>query len=215
MDKLTMRWLGHACFALTSDDYHLVLDPYGDGTVPGLPDLQVAANEVLCSHGHRDHCGMDRVMMLLNLRHSPFTVTALPSWHDPEQGALRGENTIHLITCGDLRVAHLGDLGHIPDEDTCAALTGLDALMIPVGGHYTIGPEEARTLVQRLQPRVVLPMHYRGDDFGYEEIGRGEDFWRDADSLCFCAGDTLELTKDTPAGVVVLRPGSKLMAEEA
>jgi hypothetical protein len=123
MDKLTMRWLGHACFALTSDDYHLVLDPYGDGTVPGLPDLQVAANEVLCSHGHRDHCGMDRVMMLLNLRHSPFTVTALPSWHDPEQGALRGENTIHLITCGDLRVAHLGDLGHIPEEETCAALS--------------------------------------------------------------------------------------------
>ena len=71
MNNLSIRWLGHACFSLTCDDYHLVLDPYGDGTVPSLPDLQVAANEVLCSHGHRDHCGMDRVMMLLNLLARP------------------------------------------------------------------------------------------------------------------------------------------------
>ena len=212
MNNLSIRWLGHACYALTCDDYHLVLDPYGDGTVPGLPDLQVAANEVLCSHGHRDHCGVDRVMMLLNLRHSPFTVTELPCWHDPEQGALRGENIIRLIQCGDLRVAHLGDLGHIPDQATCAALTGLDALMIPVGGHYTIDAAEARALVQLLQPRVVLPMHYRGEDFGYDEIARGEDFWQGLDGVRIASGDTLELTPDTPAGIVVLQPGSKLMA---
>ena len=212
MNNLSIRWLGHACYALTCDDYHLVLDPYGDGTVPGLPDLQVAANEVLCSHGHRDHCGVDRVMMLLNLRHSPFTVTELPCWHDPEQGALRGGNIIQLIQCGDLRVAHLGDLGHIPDQATCAALTGLDALMIPVGGHYTIDAAEARALVQLLQPRVVLPMHYRGDDFGYDEIARGEDFWQGLDGVRIASGDTLELTPDTPAGIVVLQPGSKLMA---
>lgn len=210
MKELKIRWMGHACFALTCDDYHLVLDPYGDGTVPGLPPLQVAANEVLCSHAHGDHCGRDRVMMLLNLRHSPFTVTAFPSWHDPEQGTLRGGNTIHLIQCGGLKVAHLGDLGHIPDQETCAALTGLDALMIPVGGYYTIGPEEARALTQRLQPRVVLPMHYRGDGFGYDEIARGEAFWAGFPAVSRCQSDTLVLTKETPAGVVLLQPGSKL-----
>lgn len=211
MNELNIRWMGHACFSLTYDDYHLVLDPYGDDTVPGLPPLQVAANEVLCSHQHRDHCGKDRVMMLLNLRHSPFTVTALPTWHDPEQGALRGSNTIHLIQCGDLKAAHLGDLGHIPDEATCAALTGLDALMIPVGGYYTIGPEEAKALVTRLQPRIVLPMHYRSDVFGYEEIARGEAFWDSFPELYRYEGDTLVLTKETPAGVVLLQPGSLLM----
>lgn len=211
MNELSIRWMGHACFVLTNDDYHLVLDPYGDDTVPGLPPLQVAANEVLCSHGHRDHCGLDRVMMLLNLRHSPFTVTDFPSWHDEKQGTLRGTNIIRLIECGDLRVAHLGDLGHIPDEKTCAALTGLDALMIPVGGHYTIGPEEARALVERLQPRVVLPMHYRGDDFGYDVIARGEDFWDHFSELYRYDGDTLVLTRETPAGVVLLQPGSRLI----
>lgn len=211
MKELAIRWLGHACFALTCDGYHLVLDPYGDDTVPGLPPLQVAANEVLCSHGHRDHCGADRVMMLLNLLHSPFTVQEIHSWHDPKQGALRGENIIRLISCGDLRVAHLGDLGHIPDEETCAALTGLDALMLPVGGHYTIGPEEALALVERLQPRIVLPMHYRSDDFGYEEIARGEDFWSKRGDVRFAESDTLVLTRDTPGGTVVLQPGSKLM----
>lgn len=211
MKELSIRWMGHACFALTCDDYHLVLDPYGDDTVPGLPPLQVAANEVLCSHGHRDHCGADRVMMLLNLRHSPFTVTEIPSWHDPEQGALRGENIIRLMECGDLRVAHLGDLGHIPDEETCAKLTGLDALMIPVGGYYTIGPEEAKQLVARLQPRVVIPMHYRSDTFGYDEIARGEDFWQELSPLYRYEGDTLRLTKETPNGIVLLQPGSLLM----
>ncbi len=211
MKELSIRWMGHACFVLTCDDYHLVLDPYGDDTVPGLPPLQVAANEVLCSHSHHDHCGMDRVMMLLNLRHSPFTVTDFPCWHDKEQGALRGSNTIRLIQCGTLRVAHLGDLGHLPDEETCAALTGLDALMIPVGDYYTIGPEEAKQLVARLQPKVVLPMHYRSDDFGYDVIARGEDFWDSYFPVRYILSDTLVLTKDTPAGVVVLQPGSRIM----
>ena len=211
MNALSIRWMGHACFALTYDEYHLVLDPYGDDTVPGLPPLQVAANEVLCSHGHRDHCGADRVMMLLNLRHSPFTITDIPCWHDLEQGALRGENIIRLIECGNLRIAHLGDLGHIPDEETCAKLTGLDALMIPVGGYYTIGPEEAKQLVNRLQPRVVIPMHYRSDTFGYDEIARGEDFWQVLSPLYRYDGDTLQLTKDSPNGIALLQPGSLLM----
>ena len=211
MKELSIRWMGHACFALTCDDYHLVLDPYGDDTVPGLPPLQVAANEVLCSHGHHDHCAADRVMMLLNLLPSPFTVTDIPCWHDPEQGALRGENVIRLIECDNLRVAHLGDLGHIPDEETCAKLTGLDALMLPVGGYYTIGPEEAKQLVDRLQPRVVIPMHYRSDTFGYDEIARGEDFWQELSPLYHYEGDTLRLTKETPNGIVLLQPGSLLM----
>ncbi|MBR6554637.1 MAG: hypothetical protein IKT90_00300, partial [Clostridia bacterium] len=57
-----------------------------------------------------------------------------------------------------------------------------------------------------------LPMHYRGDDFGYDEIARGEDFWQGLDGVRIASGDTLELTPDTPAGIVVLQPGSKLMA---
>lgn len=211
MNEIKLRWMGHACFALTCDDYHLVLDPYGDGTVPGLPPLQVAANQVLCSHEHSDHCGRDRVMMLLNLRHSPFTVTDFSTWHDNRQGALRGSNIIRLVEAGGLRAAHLGDLGHIPDDATCAALTGLDALMIPVGGHYTIGPEEAFALAARLRPRILLPMHYRGDGFGYDVLARGEAFWTRFPQVFRCDSDTLVLRRDTPDGVVVLQPGSRLM----
>ncbi len=204
MDKLTMRWLGHACFALTSDDYHLVLDPYGDGTVPGLPDLQVAANEVLCSHGHRDHCGMDRVMMLLNLRHSPFTVTALPSWHDPEQGALRGENTIHLITCGDLRVAHLGDLGHDLDDGQIEELGKLDAVLIPVGGTYTLDCQQASDLADRLQVKTIIPMHYRRGDIGFDVLQTLQEFLILRAGHQEMPGNELEITEDMPETTIVL-----------
>ena len=55
-------------------------------------------------------------------------------------------------------------------------LPDLDAVMVPVGGHYTVGPEEAWEVVEALSPRVILPMHYRSDRFGFDVLGPVEDF---------------------------------------
>ena len=55
MGKITLKWHGHSCFSVTADDYTIVLDPFADGSVPGLPNLDLHANRVLCSHQHSDH----------------------------------------------------------------------------------------------------------------------------------------------------------------
>ena len=84
------------------------------------------------------------------------------------------------------------------------ALSGLDALLIPVGGFYTIDAGQAKAVVDQLKPRVVVPMHYRGKDFGYEVIGSVEDFLALQSGVVRYEGNVLELTQDTPAQTAVL-----------
>ena len=107
---MTLTWLGHACFLLESEDGRAVFDPYEPGSVPGLTLPDLAADMVLCSHGHHDHC---HAVGVRQSRMRPgFTVETVHSFHDLEGGALRGENTIHIVTVEGKRIVHMGDIGH-------------------------------------------------------------------------------------------------------
>lgn len=200
---MKLIWNGHSCFTLDTAQGCVVLDPYRDGSVPGLSPLHLTADLVLCSHEHRDHGAREAVE--LTGRPVSLQVEELHTFHDPEGGALRGPNTIHIVAADGLRVAHLGDLGCALTPEQTQRLRGLDALMIPVGGYYTIDAGQARAVVEALSPRVVIPMHYRGLSFGYDVIAPLEDYL----ALCGGAvvrysGNVLELTKDTPAQTAVL-----------
>ena len=63
-------------------------------------------------------------------------------------------------------------------DQIVAEMGRIDILLIPVGGHYTIGPETAAEVVRALRPGITVPMHYRGAGFGYDVIGPVEDFTR-------------------------------------
>lgn len=200
---ITLTWHGHSCWSATFDGYTLVIDPYGPDTVPGLAPLALTANEVLCSHEHSDH-GYREAVKLLPGGPSPFKVTALDTWHDDQKGALRGPNKIFILEAGGLRIAHLGDLGCRPADAQLAALKDLDALLVPVGGHYTIGPEEARDLCEILHPRVILPMHYTTDDYGYPVLARLAAFTDLMDNVTYSKTNTFEIARETPAQTAVL-----------
>jgi L-ascorbate metabolism protein UlaG (beta-lactamase superfamily) len=137
-----------------------------------LPPLE--ADLVLCSHEHSDHNYREGVKC--SGKETKLHIERIETFHDEKQGALRGPNTIHVLEAEGLRVAHLGDLGHRLSEEQIAALGRVDILLIPVGGYFTIGPELAAELAERLQPAITVPMHYRGAGFGYEVIGPVEDF---------------------------------------
>ena len=200
---MTITWLGHSCFALESDGYRIVIDPYQG--VEGLPDISTSANAVYCSHQHGDHAYTAGVH-LTEKSPSPFTVREVASCHDDKGGSLRGPNTIRCFTAEGLTVTHLGDLGHLLTAEQAADIGACDALLLPVGGYYTIDAQQARAVAQALKPRVVIPMHYRSPAFGYDVIGPLEDY------LALCGGENvvrypgsaLELTKDTPAQTAVL-----------
>lgn len=176
---MTVTWLGHACFALEHEGYRIVTDPWRE--VPGFGEMKTEANALYCSHGHYDHAATETVTIISGGT-SPFTVTEIPTFHDEVQGAKRGENTIRMFEAAGIRVAHLGDLGHPLSEAQLAPLRGVDVLLIPVGGVYTMDPLEAKQLADAVGAAVTVPMHYRRGELGFDNIADVEDFLSRFDS---------------------------------
>ena len=202
---MTLTWLGHSCFLIESQGYRIVLDPYEPGSVPGYLPVSLEADQVLCSHSHRDHNGVDQVTLLQGAS-SPFQIETISTWHDDQQGALRGPNTIHILDDGQCRVAHLGDLGCELTAAQKEQLKGLTALLIPVGGFYTIDAAQAKALADELNPQVVIPMHYRGEGYGYDVIGPLDAFTSLYNQAETYTGSQLELSPQAPKQIAVLQP---------
>lgn len=205
MDRITIRWLGHACFRLSAEGYSIVLDPYEDERVPGVGRVRVEADAVLCSHGHGDHNYVQAVTLRKSDAENPFSLAEFTCPHDDKNGELRGMNTVRIFTLGDVRVVHFGDIGCMPTDEQLELIGRPDAVMIPVGGHYTIDAVEACALADRVGARVVIPMHYRTADFGYAEIGLLDAFTALRDDCVFYDGDTIEIDADTAKQTAVLR----------
>ncbi len=199
-----ITWFGHSCFLAESEGYTIMLDPYKDGYVPGLPPMRASANRVLCSHGHGDH-GAVEVVTVIPKAASPFRVTEMGTYHDDQNGALRGLNTIHILDNGSVRVAHLGDLGCELTAEQKKELTGLDAVMVPIGGFFTIDAWQAKKLMDEIRPKVIIPMHYRSERFGFDGLGTLEDFTGLYERVVEYPGNALEISADTKPQVAVLQ----------
>ncbi|OGM72176.1 hypothetical protein A3H19_06395, partial [Candidatus Woesebacteria bacterium RIFCSPLOWO2_12_FULL_39_9] len=110
------------------------------------------------------------------------SIIGVPSYHDNKKGEIRGKNTVYIIEMDNLRIVHLGDLGHTLPEDTLEDLGTVDVLLIPVGGEYTIGPSEAAELVRSIEPLITIPMHYHlpGINEGaFGKLAKIDDFLKD------------------------------------
>ena len=173
---MKIEYLGHSCFRL---DDELVIDPYKDGSVPGLKPLRTTAKKVISSHEHADHSGRECVKIVPG--EYTFEIEEVPSWHDDQQGALRGPNTIFVITKNGEKLVHLGDLGHFPTPEQLEKIKNADYLLIPVGGHYTIDAKTAVEICKAVAPKQIIPMHYRTDESGYPEIAKVDEFLNLAD----------------------------------
>ena len=208
MDKsVQIQWLGHSCFCMEYRGFSLVTDPYADGYVPGLPLLRVSADAVYCSHGHGDHNAAECVTLTGKPAPEDFSAQEFSVPHDHHGGARRGGNRIRQFRFGALRVVHMGDTGCMPEESVLAALRGCDALLLPIGGYYTVDAAEAYAVAERIAPRCIVPMHYRGESFGFDEIGTLDEFTAlfPAGSVELLETDTFTLAADAPRGVVAPR----------
>lgn len=204
MGNLMITWHGHSCFTVSYNNYSIVLDPYAPGSVPGLAPLSLTASRVLCSHEHSDHGFAEAVSLKEPEIPNPFHILKIDSYHDDARGALRGTNRIHILEAGDLRIAHMGDLGCVLTSQQMDPLKHLDAILIPVGGYYTIDASQAKALVMALSPRVVIPMHYRSDIFGYPVIGRLEEYTSHCSDVVTYNTNTLVLDKCLKSQTAVL-----------
>ena len=170
---MKIEYLGHACFRL---DDQLVIDPYKDGSVPGLENLRTSAVKVICTHEHADHSGRECVEITPG--ECEFRIEEVPSFHDDQEGALRGPNTIFVVAKDDEKLVHLGDLGHFPNEEQLKKIADADYLLIPVGGYYTIDAEIAAKICEAANPKIIIPMHYRTSTSGYPELATVDEFMK-------------------------------------
>ena len=209
--------IGHAKFLIELDNgLRIVTDPY-DATC-GYPVTPVAADVVLVSHGHHDHCAVETIPGRPRVidRAGEYDlgdgvrVTAVEAFHDDAEGAKRGRTLLFSLRAEGLSAVHLGDLGHIPTPAQRMQLGAADVLMTPVGGFYTIDAHQARETAALLQARVILPMHYRTRANADWPIAPVEDFLalyqtpaEEADLLRVAEGDLM-----CQPQVAVLRPTS-------
>jgi len=208
--------IGHAEFLLELENgMRIVTDPYDASC--GYPVPEVKAETVLVSHGHHDHCAVENVQGVERVidtagQHTlapDVKVTAVPCFHDDAEGSKRGKNLMFLVEAEGLRVAHLGDLGHLPTKEQAATLAPVDVLMLPVGGFFTIDAATARETARLLQAQVILPMHYRTQANADWPIAPVDDFlalYNGAERvnlLRVCKGDL-----ECQPGVAVLEPQS-------
>lgn len=203
MEQLELCWHGHACFTLTCRNYTVVFDPYEDHYLPGLTPLNLEGNLVLCSHNHRDHNAAQAVHSRTG-QENPFQIMTIETFHDPEEGRLRGGNTIHILQCGRLRVAHFGDLGCTLTPAQLAELRELDIAMIPVGGVYTIDAQQAKALIDAIRPKIVVPMHYRMGECGLQNVAEVGEFLSLIGDYVYYPGNSLTLNEGTKSQVAVL-----------
>lgn len=176
---MIIEYLGHSCFKLINqNNIVFVTDPY---TKVGYEMPKIKADIVTCSHGHFDHCYLDGVDCEDVIRTvGEYTVfetkiISKTSFHDPKQGTLRGINTIFTLNIDGMSVCHLGDLGESCSQELLEKIGHPDILLLPIGGTYTIDAKQAKEYVDAVQPKIVIPMHYRPKD-GALDIATEEEF---------------------------------------
>jgi L-ascorbate metabolism protein UlaG (beta-lactamase superfamily) len=208
-----IEWFGHACFGVRGKTKTVMFDPFKG---IGLPEPKVKADIVLCSHGHQDHNNTEPVRHEKSIVMEEFTGTkqidgvsikGVPAFHDEFQGSKRGRNSVYAVHFEDVAFCHLGDLGHELSSSQVNEIGSVDILFLPIGGFFTIDPEQARKVMESLKPRIAVPMHYRapGMSVMYRPLKTVEDFVRPDDNVRRLDGPTFTVSKaDLPEKRVIM-----------
>jgi len=215
-----LRWYGHSMFLLTSPGGTAILTDPNSGIGYEKPQLE-RVDAVTVSHDHSDHnktdlAGKDATVLRgvkdddwvqIDQTIGDVQIRTIPTFHDAVQGKERGKNSMFLFETGGLRILFAGDLGHVLDEEQVAAVGQIDVLLLPVGGFFTIGPVDASQVVRQLNPKIVVPMHYKTDvvDFQDSDKMMGVDPFLGRQTGGRLFRSTLGIRKDTlPAETMVI-----------
>jgi len=180
---MKVKWLGHACFLITSKDgLRVIVDPYAVGGGINYSPIKEAADVVMVSHDHGDHNNVSAVYGKPEVVKGSgekavkgIQFRGVATSHDASQGQQRGTNTVFCFTIDDVKLCHLGDLGHVLSPGQVTEIGAVDILFVPVGGFFTIDASVANQVCDQLKPKVVIPMHFKTPKCAYPLVGV-EDF---------------------------------------
>ena len=164
---MKIRYLAHAAFLITSDaGIRIVTDPYEITEDFSYDEIRETADIVTVSHDHFDHNNVAAVQGNPEVVRGTAEVKGIefkgvPTYHDEVGGQQRGKNTILCFEPNGIRVCHLGDLGHKLSGAQVDEVGRVDILLVPVGGFYTIDARMASQVCDALEPKVIIPMHFK------------------------------------------------------
>ncbi len=213
---MKIKWLGHACFLITSSDgLSVITDPYTVGGGIDYSPVSEPADVVVISHGHGDHSNVSAVQGKPDVVEGSDVQTAggvqfrgVATYHDAAQGEQRGANRVFCFTIDDIKLCHLGDLGHVITPEQVEEIGAVDVLFTPVGGFFTIDAEEAGKVCGLLNPRLVIPMHFKTSGCAFPIAGV-DDFLRGKEGVRRVEGSELDLGREglpSATEIVVLEP---------
>ncbi|MGI6318957.1 MAG: MBL fold metallo-hydrolase [Dethiobacteria bacterium] len=217
--ELKITYLGHAAFLLEAGEIRILMDPYAAGT-GRYGALSQEADVVTASHEHSDHNyvqaaqGDPQVLrgltadgwQVVDYSINGVTFASVNTFHDNSGGNDRGRNAAFIVEMDGLRLVHLGDLGHLLNEEQVNGLSPVDILLIPTGGHYTIGPAEADQVIEQLSPRVVIPMHYRTQAIADWPLQDLEVFLQDKNNIKHSGEKSVTVSKSTLPEIMEIWP---------
>ena len=170
---MDISWLGHSCFRIKGSHDTVITDPYSPslGYSLGKPTARI----VTVSHQHEGHSYVQGIGGEPRLVTGPgeyeisgVLVIGIATFHDGERGRKRGRNTVYVMEIDEVSVCHLGDLGHVLTAEQVEEIDNVDVLLLPVGGVSTIDASMATEVVRQLEPKVVIPMHYKTQALSWE-----------------------------------------------
>ncbi len=169
---MQIEWLGQACIKIQTKpgpngEVIVIFDPY-DPVKVGLKLPKLTADIVAVTHNHFDHNYAAGVAGDYFLIEGPGEyevkqtfIYGLSGFHDNTSGSQRGSITMYVLESEGMLLAHLGDLGQTElTDEQIEQLEGVDILILPVGGVYTIDAKQAVEVISQIEPRIVIPIHY-------------------------------------------------------
>jgi L-ascorbate metabolism protein UlaG (beta-lactamase superfamily) len=204
---MKIKFLAHSSFLVTTNNNtRIIFDPYKSqsfGGSLGYKPIKEEADIVLVSHQHDDHNGVSEVMgkpqMIKEAGDRTIKdvkITGITSYHDSQRGKARGQNIIFIVDTDGLRIAHLGDLGHLLNQEEIALLGQIDVLFTPIGGFFTIDAKNATEVFKSLNPKILVPMHYKTQVLDFP-IAKVDEFLKDKKNVKKIDNSEIEINKNT------------------
>lgn len=175
---MDIKYFGHSSFYIRTKEARIITDPF-DSKMVGIKYPKTEADMVTVSHQHQDHNNTSAIggnPLIIDwpgeFEKMKVRVFGFRSYHDKKQGAERGENTVYKFEAEGISILHCGDLGVVLNDDFLDAVGEVDILMVPTGGFFTIDGSDAVSLVQKIEPSLVIPMHYNNPKLNQELLGK-------------------------------------------
>jgi len=161
-----ITWLGHSCFRIKGNQAVIITDPFPPDT--GYTLGKQTASIVTVSHQHPSHSYVQGIGGEPRLIKGPgeyeisnILIIGIATFHDSVKGQSRGKNTAYLMEIDGVAVCHLGDIGHMLNDEQVEEMGNVDVLLLPVGGVNTINAAMAAEVIRKIEPKAVIPMHYK------------------------------------------------------